>query len=544
MRRQKCDRKLPCTRCIRDGKPEACSLEWPDGYNPHIHRKYPNPKAALRKHDQLSNDATTSQRNDGSDTMVDEMSRSPPTNPSPADSEQTVNFASPRMAQKTPTDFGMLLTSISPYEPEISSQNIPNTSVVDQIDQSLAVNENEFMHDGCSLITQHLAPHRGSDQRLDILQTLIPSSNMIRQLVDYHEKTLAWFHNSINLPLFHREVSEALQKSGNIELRCQDMRWCALLFAVMAASLACASTSSTRSWGFGRSEKCLLATRWYEAIASCLQLGHYASKHHMHSIQAVQVGAISAHILGFSNEQFVLFGSCYRLAQSLGLHKLAIDGSPESPDTLRSELSQLQRDTLIKRETGRKLWTGLCTQDWLSIASSDMYCLHKKQFTTSKPRRVDIETMSLVDKHIPIGVDFGNYMYDIASLMADFHDATAGLEDVSEHYDEVLKYDSRLRALGPETCLPPSLKSSSMNPPWVRWARLTCHVLHAHKLIMMHRRFLSRSFTNPKFTYTRWASVDSAKKILELMETACSDIEMPAVWSCQVRHLFPSHLSC
>lgn len=65
-------------------------------------------------------------------------------------------------------------------------------------------------------------------------------------------------------------------------------------------------------------------------------------------------------------------------------------------------------------------------------------------------------------------------------------------------------------------------------------------MLHAHKLIMIHRRFLSRSFSDPKFTYTRWASVASAKKILEEAEIASSDTQMPSIWSCQVFRPFQS----
>lgn len=272
----------------------------------------------------------------------------------------------------------------------------------------------------------------------------------------------------MNFPAFRRELLVALQSSGSIELSSQDLRWFALLFAVMAASLTCADALTARSWGFEHTEKRPQAQEWYEAVHSCLQLGQYASTHHVYSIQAIQVGAISAHILGFSNEQFVLFGGCYRMAQSLGLQKLAIDAAPEGADALRTNPSRPQRDLIIKRETARKVWMGLCTQDWLSIASSDMYCLHKKQFTTSKPRRIDEDTMFLAADQAPIGVDFGIYMYNIASLMADFHDVTTGVEDVSEQYDLVLRFDSRLRAIGPETCLPPTLVESADSPSWTK----------------------------------------------------------------------------
>jgi hypothetical protein len=542
MRRQKCDRKLPCTRCVRDNQADACSLEWPQGYNPRIHRKYPSPKkAASSNGTRNSNSAATSLQNDDSDTIGDDMSRSPPVYSPPPASEQTTGLKSPRMGQRIPADFANLLKSVCPFQPGSSSNLAANLSNVGQPDEPLVTDDDSLMADGTSIPA--ISPRGGSEQELLFLQSLVPSSRKIQQLVEYHEAKLLWFHNGLNGPVFRSEVLNALRESETIELKSQDLRWCALLFAVMAASLVCANASFARSWGFEKNQKCMLGKQWYEAVKSCLELGEFASKHHIYSIQAIHVGGTSAHILGFSNEQFVLYGAAYRIAQSLGLQRLAIDTAPDGPDTLRVDASQSRRDLVIKRETGRKIWIGLCIQDWLSIASSDMYCLHKRQFTTSKPRRIDDENMLVAGHQVPVGVDFGNYMYDIASLMADYHDATTALEDVSDQYDAVLKYDSRLRALGPESYLPTSLLNIEGKPPWVAWARHMCSILHAHKLIMMHRRFLSRSFTDPKFAYTRWASAASAKKILNEIEAASSNSHMPAIWCCQVGCITESFLS-
>lgn len=41
MRRQKCDRKTPCTRCVQNKEAHLCTTEWTNGYNPAVHRKYP-----------------------------------------------------------------------------------------------------------------------------------------------------------------------------------------------------------------------------------------------------------------------------------------------------------------------------------------------------------------------------------------------------------------------------------------------------------------------------------------------------------------------
>ena len=40
-RRQKCDRKDPCTRCVQNNEGHLCSTKWAEGYNPSVHRKYP-----------------------------------------------------------------------------------------------------------------------------------------------------------------------------------------------------------------------------------------------------------------------------------------------------------------------------------------------------------------------------------------------------------------------------------------------------------------------------------------------------------------------
>jgi len=41
MKRQKCDRQTPCSRCIQNKEPHLCTTEWTNGYNPAVHRKYP-----------------------------------------------------------------------------------------------------------------------------------------------------------------------------------------------------------------------------------------------------------------------------------------------------------------------------------------------------------------------------------------------------------------------------------------------------------------------------------------------------------------------
>jgi hypothetical protein len=41
MKRQKCDRQTPCSRCIQNKEAHLCTTEWTNGYDPAVHRRYP-----------------------------------------------------------------------------------------------------------------------------------------------------------------------------------------------------------------------------------------------------------------------------------------------------------------------------------------------------------------------------------------------------------------------------------------------------------------------------------------------------------------------
>lgn len=192
MRRQKCDRKLPCTRCVRDGKAEACSLEWPEGYNPRIHRKYPNPKkSALDKDRQQSEAATISQQNDDSDTIGDEMPHSPVVHPSPPAADSERDLLPPGREQSTHADFGMLLTSVNPYDPGESSQTDPHVPNINQRGRPIGRDSVTRVKDTTFLAGRQLARRNVADQELVFLQSLIPSWTKMQQLIAFHEANLA-----------------------------------------------------------------------------------------------------------------------------------------------------------------------------------------------------------------------------------------------------------------------------------------------------------------------------------------------------------------
>ena len=401
----KCDRKQPCTRCIRNNEADSCSREWQNGrYDPQVHRVCPKCKG-------------------------DDVRQVAPNSHQP--SQAADEPRSPTWGSNLSSD------SESSYTP---SSIIENTR---------AESFTNATHHG-------LANSGPRDTQKQHLQSLVPSKSRITRLVEYHEQVLLWYHGCVHGPTFRMDLKKALQGSDDLQLKSLDFRWSALLFSIMTASLTCSSDSVANSWGFTKAQKYGLSKQWYEASVACLRLGDYTTKFSLYSIQAIQVLGISAHSIGFSDDQFVFCGAAFRIAQNLGLQRLAQEPGLDNFPTISAGTS-LPREYLFirrevgRREVGRRIWARMCTQDWFSIPSSDMYTINRQHFTTTRPRRIDDENMKLAGDRIVVATDSVNLLYDIASLMADFHDSITAISDPAAKYDQVLRYDSKMRVLGTQS---------------------------------------------------------------------------------------------
>lgn len=88
----------------------------------------------------------------------------------------------------------------------------------------------------------------------------------------------------------------------------------------------------------------------------------------MYSVQAIAISTEVAHNLGLSNLNAVLSSAGVRIAQCLGLHKIA-DGPSLSVDP-----SEVWHE-IIERETGKRVWCQLVIQDHFAIPFTDSYCM-------------------------------------------------------------------------------------------------------------------------------------------------------------------------
>ena len=304
----KCDRKQPCTRCVRKNEANSCSREWQDGrYDPQMYRIYPKSKG---------NDVRQAARNSHQPSQAADEPESPIWGSSDLSSD-----------------------SLSSYTPSSIIENTSAESFANAIHHSPA---NSGPRDTKETKNQHL-------------QTLVPTNSQISRLVEYHEQFLLWYHGCVHGPTFRMDLNKALQGSHGLQLKSLDFRWSALLFSIMTASLTCSSDSVAHSWGFTKAQKHGLSKQWYEASVACLHLGDYTSKFSLYSVQAIQILTLSAHVIGFSDEQFVFCRAAFRIAQNLGLQRLAQEPELDNIPTISARTSLSREHLPIRREVGRRI---------------------------------------------------------------------------------------------------------------------------------------------------------------------------------------------
>lgn len=339
MRRQKCDRNQPCSRCIKRGEPDKCTREWPKGgYDPKRHRVYPRPE----KDGEGAGDSPVSGEGEGRqhEHDHDENEMSP------------IGVSGGRMRN------GSMVSSASgQQQPRIhsSGNQSQDKEVLEFITwgrenlsdyqlKSFDLLKEPFKNNARPCPEQEFSNGFGNahGQQISFLQLLLPRREQVFYLTDYHIKIVLWYHACFHGDTFRAEVQAQYMGGGGLQLAKTDLRWSALLFAVMSASMACASDQLTASWGFQKGERAKLMRQWYKASLSCLNLADYMWRHHLNSISAICVLTMSGHILGFSNTQSTLHGAGLKIAQGLGLQRLGAE--PDEENVTEGDMTPAKRE--------------------------------------------------------------------------------------------------------------------------------------------------------------------------------------------------------
>lgn len=366
--------------------------------------------------------------------------------------------------------------------------------------------------------TEPMLPESGN--QFYHLQTLLPVQTRVEQLVEYHIESLLWSHAAFHPPTFRRDLARFYDyHNGRLNNSELDLQWVALLFAVLSGSIISASRRSAERWGYRRSEQTILSERWYDATIDCLQRAQYLSRHTLYSAQTIVTLTTSAYMLGKMTGQSILMASAIRIAQSLGLHRLG------------AESQEGVSDGLIYRETGRRVWYTLIRQDYFFIPFSESYTVLPMHNKTDKPRNCRDEDMLPLPGSVPTVTSYCSFLDDIAALMPQLQDALQSCNSLSTQYEEILRFDAKMRALA-TVHRPIYFVNAPIDRTWPRyieWARRSLTISSAHKIIMIHRKLLSRSFTDPVFSFTRETCIAASKTILKALHQPY-EADPPILW--------------
>ena len=146
------------------------------------------------------------------------------------------------------------------------------------------------------------------------------------------------------------------------------------------------------------------------------------------------------------------------------------------------------------------------------------------------PRRLDDKAMTISADSTPLHADWTMWLVETSSLVAQCFDAMSMEDHEEDLYRKVLDFDSRIRAHR----LPAPLQSRS-EENWVRWARQEATLCKANKIMLIHRRFLSKAVVDERFAYSQWAAVDASRTVVrELQAIWAEHKRRPKFWNDQV----------
>lgn len=485
LRRQKCDRAAPRGRCIKRGVAERCTIYWPS--------TGPTTATVRSLHTQNFEATKTSllEHTTGSDF----------------NSNHDVNFSGENSLFENTTH--LVITDLQ--EPRQKSK------------PTLLGNDLQL----CSDLTDRLAS----------LQLLLPNLILLKRLVNYHEKRLLWYHGCFHGPTFNAELSKRISAQqlfvhDTITLCVDDLQWFALLFAVLAGSITCANIPTLMDWEVEQEEAASLSRHWHRASTTCLELGQYRSHHQLHGVQAIATLTMCAHTLGRSNEHYVLVGTAIKISQALGLHRLSLGGD----ETVVHDSTLKVRRQVLMRETGRRLFCQLCVQDWFSIPFAGVHTIHRKEVSTIKPSDRDFQTMEPLQVGEPSYVSYNNYLYEIAALILELHERAIKCNTEFTRYEQVMSIDARMREIAIQARPRYFDVTVPLDRDWpwfIPWARRSLTICFAHKVIIIHRSFLARSFENATFSFSRRTCIAAAKTILSEANQQ-QDVNEPVIWIDQV----------
>ncbi|KAJ6079697.1 hypothetical protein N7467_009450 [Penicillium canescens] len=455
-RKQKCNRELPCSRCIQRGVPELC--QWPDKDRDHV----------------APSQGAVSAAADNQGTELGQL----------------------YIARGAPSFFGN-----SYFGHQVAARMIQE-SAPDLPPMSLLSNKDSL---------QSFRNDSGPFSQVWDLLGLLPRNKVtVDQLIERFLTEINWAIDTVHPETFRQQFAEFWgRKFGFDEIAGVDLRWLALLFIILAFSVLLDSPTTSSPEKRKESEEASL--RFYWAARRAIVI---SPSFHGESLDLVRAGLMVTRYLLYTRqvaESWLTISFAMRMAQAQGMH---IDGekwglSKKATETRRRLWSNLYMlDKTIALALGRP------------YAISDHMCLIKapenvwldgltdEQSSTAKAHAISYPTRSTVSL---LGTA-------LAKIAGEIQDRCFGLYPAS--YDMVVEMDNKLVAWKQQLPAYFSVDDPELSlddsHTFLPWHRLYLHSAFHFARITLHRPHLLRESITNRFGLSHEACISSASSDLKI----------------------------
>ncbi|BGP15892.1 hypothetical protein JCM10213v2_003884 [Rhodosporidiobolus nylandii] len=324
---------------------------------------------------------------------------------------------------------------------------------------------------------------------LEKVYRLLPSKKECYELIRRYLLHMDWFFSLLHHATFEAEVKrfwEMVEAGRRYEV---DPAWLALFYLVLALA---SDQSMQMSLNSPRSNPEDWAERGAALQAGAQKLLYLSDCHGKPQVRVIQCTVliacwtvVSAH--GSEYGRFSSWLACaIRAAQKLGLHRLTDDRENMPAD----DAAWPPGKNAVKREGALRLWGFLTFFDHIAASARfKAYMIHPSQTTTPPPSNVNSYELSPTDWHVTAAPPS---VLTILEIDREYRDLLANMPDVFQQEHASLEEKD------------PMLRSKRY---------LALQGVH-NRIVRLHRPFLVKGWDNPKFASSTEACIKAAKVVL------------------------------
>ncbi|KII95904.1 hypothetical protein PLICRDRAFT_34850 [Plicaturopsis crispa FD-325 SS-3] len=378
----------------------------------------------------------------------------------------------------------------------------------------------------------------------------LPSDSLSTFLVEFAVNDLGWLYMTVHGPTFLAEHSQYLVAKAHGQ-HCGSA-WMAFYFSQLAIALHHIHPDVARRWGLPHNQVQI----WFDTSLRCLYGANFMSEPDLRSVQTICNLSVIFHIYGHGVLRNVLLAVGVRVAHLLGLHLLQeaplceSDREPHMPCTKHDVVIPHLSGTpeLLNSEIGLRTWWFLLYREWLAVPAGLPYSTPSENLDVSSPSNISDSVLSSMGPIIatpmqqPTTLSYHIARIRLSRLMHQYFARYRALHRndpnryklVQTTDNQLLEFLSDMPFFNPR-CDITTLHLSADVMKWLPSARHLLTSLICHKRLLLHRDYFAIAFSNPRYRHSHDACVAAALDITK--EWRQPPMDNPNLFSEETSHL-------